>query len=297
MPKVRQLDPGASPMAFFGAEVRRARLAARMSLADLGALAFCDASTVSRYESADLPPDETFAATCDRAFPAAGGWFTRFFTAHWTWDASPFPAAFRSFAADEARASALYLFEPSLMPGLLATGNYSRAVLSRHPNVGEDLVTARVAGRMARQAVLDREDPPLLWAVMDDAVLTRCIGSPEITSEALFHLAKMARRPNIVVQVLDAPGAHVGLQGAFTIAEVTGAAVSVNIDDITDGRVSSDAATITEASVRFRWLQSEALPAGASLELIERWAEVWKHRLKDGVRRLTAVPAVDSASS
>jgi Domain of unknown function (DUF5753) len=150
---------------------------------------------------------------------------------------------------------------------------------------------------MARQAILDREDPPLLWAVADDAVLTRCVGSPEITSEALLHLAKMARRPNIVVQVLDGPGAHVGLQGAFTIAEVAGTAGSVNIDDITDGRVSSDAATIAEVSVRFRWLQSEALPAGVSLELIERWAEAWKHKPKDGARRLTAVPAVDSASS
>ena len=162
MPKVRQLDPGASPMAFFGAEVRRARLAARMSLADLGALAFCDASTVSRYESADLPPDETFAATCDRAFPAAGGWFTRFFTAYWTWDASPFPAAFGSFAVDEARASALYLSQHSLIPGLFQTEDYARHVLSRHPNVTEELVSARVAARMARQSVLDREDPPLV---------------------------------------------------------------------------------------------------------------------------------------
>jgi hypothetical protein len=101
------------------------------------------------------------------------GWFTRSFTPHWPWGASPFPAAFRSFAAHEVRA------------------------------------------------------------------------------ETLLHLPKMARHPNNVVQVLDAPGAHVGLQGACAIAEATGAAVTVNIDDITDGRVSGDAATLTEASVRF----------------------------------------------
>jgi hypothetical protein len=190
-------------MAFFGAEVRRARLAARMSLADLGALAFCDASTVSRYESADLPPEETFAATCDRAFPAAGGWFTRFFAAHWTWDASPFPAAFRSFAADEARASALYLFQHSLI---------------------------------------------------------------------------------------------LGLQGGFSVAEIAGSSGSVALDDINDGRVSGEAAAVTEASVRFRWLQAEALPTAASLALIEQRAGQWQNSTpRDGARLLTAVPEAGTA--
>ena len=296
MPKVRQLDPGASPMAFFGAEVRRARLAARMSLADLGALAFCDASTVSRYESADLPPDETFAATCDRAFPAAGGWFTRFFTAHWTWDASPFPAAFRSFAVDEARASALYLSQHSLIPGLFQTEDYARHVLSRHPNVTEELVSARVAARMARQSVLDREDPPLVWAVIDDAALTRCVGSPEVMHAAITRLAAMARRARVTIQVLDSPGAHVGLQGGCSIAEIAGSSSSVALDDINDGSVSGESAAVTEASVRFRWLQAEALSTVASLALIEQRAGQWQNRTpKDGARLLTAVPEAETA--
>jgi hypothetical protein len=132
--------------------------------------------------------------------------------------------------------------------------------------------------------------------VLDDAVLSRCVGSPEITRDALSHLAEMARRPNITVQVLAHGGAHVGLQGAFTVAEVVGAACSVNMEDISDGRVCDDAGTVGVASVRFRWLQSEALPAAASLALIERMAEQWTQEPPSGARRLTPVPAADSAS-
>ena len=206
------------------------------------------------------------------------------------------PPAFRSFVADEARATALYTFEHSLIPGLLATEDYSRAVLSRHFDATPEQVAARVAARMARQAILDREDPPRLWAVIDDAAFNRNIGSPEITRDALVHLAAMARRPNITVQVLADGGGHVGLQGAFTVAEVMGATCSVNKEDITEGRVCDDTATIVAVSVRFRWLQSEAMPAAASLAFIERTAEQWTQAAPGGARRLTPVPVAGSAS-
>ncbi len=69
MPAARDLDPGASPLHFFGAEVRRAREAAGMTLAALGAIVPCDASTVSRIEAGLLAPTERFANACDE-----GGW-------------------------------------------------------------------------------------------------------------------------------------------------------------------------------------------------------------------------------
>jgi hypothetical protein len=179
--------------------------------AALGGRLFISASTVLTSFS------------CDAGFPAAGGWFTRFYTAHAKWDVAVAPA-FRSFVGDEARATALYVFEHSLIPGLLATEDYSRAVLSRHVGVTAEQVAARVAARMARQAILDREDPPLLWAVIDDA------------------------------------------------------------------------ATIVAVSVRFRWLQAEAMPAAASQAFMERMAEQWTQAAPGGARRLTPVPAAGSAS-
>jgi transcriptional regulator with XRE-family HTH domain len=295
MPRERELDATLSPLAFFGAEVRRARTAAGMSLADLGRLVPCDKSTVSRVESGLLVPDEAFARACDEAFPAAGGWFTRFYLAHSKWEMA-MPPAFRSFVADEARATALYIFEHSLIPGLLATEDYSRAVLSRHLGVSPEEVAARVAARMARQAILEREDPPLLWVVLDDAALSRCVWSADITRDALAQLGDMGRRPNVTVQVLAEAGAHIGLTSPFTIAEITGAATCVNVDDITDGRVCDDAATVGMVSVRFRWLQAEALSPAASLALIEQRVELWNKTTPTGARVLTRAPTEGSAS-
>lgn len=157
-------------------------------------------------------------------------------------------------------------------------------------------VTTHVAARIARQAILDREDPPLLWAVIDDAALSRCVGSPDITRDALAHLAYMARRPNVTVQVLADAGAHIGLTSPFTIAEIAGAATCVNVDDVADGRVCDDIATVGMVSVRFRWLQAEALPPAASLALIEQRAELWNKTTPIGARVLTRVPTEDSAS-
>ena len=294
MPRVRKLDPTVSPLHSFGAEIRRAREAAGMTLAEFGALVPCDASRVSRIEAGLLMPDVAFATAADHAFPQMGGWLGRFFDSQGNWDTAPYPPAFRNFVTDESEASALYVFEHSLIPGLLATEDYSRAVLSRHPNVGESAVSARVAARMARQTILDREVPPRLWAVIDDAVLSRRVGSAETMRDALRHLADMARRPTVTVQVLADAGAHVGLSSPCTIAEITGAVISVNIDDIADGRVIDDADTMSDIAAKFRWLQAEALSPSASLAMIEQRAEEWNNTTAPGVSRLTPVPTADS---
>lgn len=90
---MRDLDPGASPLHFFGAEVRRAREAAAMTLADLGVLVPCDASTVSRIEAGLLSPTERFAVACDEAFPNMSGWFARYYHEARKWD-GPYPRWF-----------------------------------------------------------------------------------------------------------------------------------------------------------------------------------------------------------
>jgi hypothetical protein len=96
--------------------------------------------------------------------------------------------------------------------------------------------------------------------------------------------------------VLDSAGAHVGLQGGCSIAEITGSSSSVALDDINDGSVSGEPAAVTEASVRFRWLQAEALSTVASLALIEQRAGQWQNRTpRDGARLLTAVPEAETA--
>jgi hypothetical protein len=88
----------------------------------------------------------------------------------------------------------------------------------------------------------------------------------------------MSRRPNITVQVVPySAGGHTGLLGAFTIADMSSSAGIVNVEDITYGRVFEDSATVSRVTLHYKSLQSEALPKGASRELITRVAEDrWK---------------------
>jgi transcriptional regulator with XRE-family HTH domain len=279
MPRKRTLTPSASPLHHFGSELRRARQEAGMTLADFGELVPCDNSTVSRIEAGLIAPDLHLAEVADRAFPFARGWFTRFFgdSANWT-ENSAFAVEFRDFADDELEATALYTFEHSVLPGLLQTEDYARAVLSRHPGVTHELVNSRVAARLGRQAVITRDDPPLFWAVLDEMTLRRQYGSPKVTRDALLHLADMARLPNVTVQVIPVTDKyHVGLQGSFIIAEKSGALASVFTGDADDGRTSDDAEMVNRLSVRFRHLQTVAMTPDESLGLIERIAETHEH--------------------
>jgi len=125
---------------------------------------------------------------------------------------------------------------------------------------------------MARQAILDREDPPSLWVVLDEFVLYRDIGGPEVMAAQLAHLAEMTKRMHVTVQVLTARG-HAGLEGAANIAERLGVPSAAYLEDFADGRMADDRTTVANLLDRFRCLQSESLSATASRELIERLAE------------------------
>ena len=153
-------------------------------------------------------------------------------------------------------------------------------MLATRPNTTEDEIDNLVAARLARQAILTRDDPPapLLWALIDEGVLYRPVAPAEVMHDQLMHLAGMSRRPNITIQVLPySAGGHTGLLGAFVIADLDGSPGIVYVEDIADGRVFEDPGTVSRVTLRYKSLQSEALPKGASRELIARVAEErWK---------------------
>jgi hypothetical protein len=163
---------------------------------------------------------------------------------------------------------------------LLQTEAYARAILETHPDVTEDVVSERLAGRLSRQAILERDEPPppVVCALIDQSALNREIGGPAVMREQLVHLAAMSRRPNITVQIIPETGVHLGLLGAFTVADLGGSPSIVNIEDITEGRVAEDTATVSMVALRFHSLRGDALSKGASRDLIEeviqeRWPE------------------------
>jgi len=111
-------------------------------------------------------------------------------------------------------------------------------------------------------------------ALVDEGALHRPVAPAEVMRDQLARLVERSQRPNVTIQVLPySAGGHTGLLGAFTIADLGSNPGTVNVEDITYGRVFEDVATVSRVTLHYKSLQSEALPKGASRELIARVAE------------------------
>jgi hypothetical protein len=274
----RELDPGASPAAFFGSEVREARTKAKMSQPALGTAVGYDGTYVSKVETGVLVPDDHFVDGLDRVFPQMNGWFARFKSNSRKWQGR-YPAWFKDWVDAEEHARVIRWWEPLLIPGLLQTADYARE-LFRAWQTFEDVeaVEQSVAARLDRQGIFDMRNPPTLLAVIDEPVLWRRIGNSEIMRRQLEYLIDMSTRPNVAVHIVPADvGAHTGLLGAFISADLDGGSGRVVYLETPDQGLISDAPSLAAKIVgMFERVRSEALPKGASHDLIrkvvnERW--------------------------
>jgi hypothetical protein len=127
---------------------------------------------------------------------------------------------------------------------------------------------------MRRQEVLTREEPPILWLLVDEAVLYREVGSPQIMHAQLLHLVEMSRRPNITIQIVPfSAGGHTGLNGAFVIAEVDDSSPVAYLETAAEGETAEDPGVLARLALTFDNLRSKALPDGASRDMIMKVAE------------------------
>ncbi|WP_327408698.1 helix-turn-helix domain-containing protein [Streptomyces sp. NBC_01281] len=124
------------------------------------------------------------------------GWWQRY-------DKRLMPEWFDRLVGLQEAATTIRTFEIQYVPGLLQTADYTRAVVQRGlPTAPAGEVERRVELRMRRRELLDREDAPHLWAVVDESVLLRVLGSPEVMRRQLEHLVEMAQRPHVIVQIV-----------------------------------------------------------------------------------------------
>ncbi|MEU0030101.1 helix-turn-helix transcriptional regulator [Streptomyces sp. NPDC006335] len=139
---------------------------------------------------------------------------------HW-WHAyrGVLPPTYRDFISLESQASAMRTLETSVVPGLLQTREYARAVTrAAVDGLDDERLEALVEVRLARQDILRAQRPLELSAVLDEAVLRREVGGPEVMARQLRRLLEAARLPQVRLQVLPfTAGAHVGITGPFVI--------------------------------------------------------------------------------
>ena len=129
------------------------------------------------------------------------------------------PQWFRNYVDLEAAAILIRTYEGQFIPGLLQTDDYMRALVhGAHLEDSNEEIGRRVRLRMARQMLLTREQPPRLWAVVDEAALRRPVGGPEVMRAQLERLLEASKLPNVTLQVLGfGAGAHPAMGSSFSI--------------------------------------------------------------------------------
>ena len=257
----------------FGAELRYYRTRAGMSQKDLAPRANVSHDVISKIETGDRPPAEDFPPRLD-AIPelATQGALTRLWS-HLKKSLKQRVGWFQEWADIEAEATALRWYEPLVVPGLLQTEDYARAILAARPDGNLDDLDEQVAARLARQAVLERAGAPQLWCVLDEGVLHRAIGGNKVMRSQLYRLADLAEHPKTLIQVIQAAGAHAGLLGHFVIADLDGKPPMVYLETAAEGQVTDSPSVAAHVALRFDRLRAEALPWAASRDLIRRVAE------------------------
>ncbi|GHI97793.1 MULTISPECIES: DUF5753 domain-containing protein [Streptomyces] len=128
------------------------------------------------------------------------------------------PSWFTAYVSLETGASTLRTYEPHYVTGLLQTPAYARGVLSGgFPNGTDDELERRVHLRLRRQGLLDRENAPTLWVVMEEAVLHRVVGGPDVMREQIDRLLEVSELDHVSIDILPFEvGAHVGACAPFT---------------------------------------------------------------------------------
>ncbi|MEJ3741882.1 helix-turn-helix transcriptional regulator [Actinomycetes bacterium KLBMP 9797] len=186
------------------------------------------------------------------------------------------PDAYETYIGFEAEATSIYNYEAQIVPGLLQTAEYASAVIAADGVYEDDEVHGqRVAVRMARQAVLTRDPPPKLSVILDEAVLRRQVGGPDVMRRQLTRLVEANERDMITVQVLPfAVGAHRALAGSFIILEFAGGADHpiVYSEGMTGGLFRSRPEELRSYWMSFESLRTTALNPRKSVDLIDKVA-------------------------
>ncbi len=190
------------------------------------------------------------------------------------------PHSFALFLGLEAAAVQLQSYDALVVPGILQTPAYAKAIIRTAARTQPDHeIERRIELRMARQQLIEREDEPLqVWSVLDEAVLHRQVGGVEVLREQLDRLVKLAERPNIDLQVLPAAaGAHVAGEGTFTLVtfppELDSDPGVVYVETLARDIYFEDSADILLYRQALTRLQVQALTPEESPSMIKRIAE------------------------
>jgi len=264
---INTLDPGASPLDYYGFELRRHREAAGLTQRQLGDIVNYTGSLVGQVETARKLPTQEFSDRVDAAL-GTGGLLSRLLDLVLR---SQLPAWFQQVAELQARAVDIYSFEAQMIHGLLQTEEYARAVLG---TLDQSNLDDRTAVRVARQRIFEKENPPVFWVILSEAALYLEIGGRKTMRNQLARLLAYENNLRINIQILPhSAGAHAGLTGSYDLYRFPSDPPIVYTEGYGSGHPTANPDTVKDCSLRYDHLQAAALSLRDSAELIRRVME------------------------
>ncbi|NDZ59642.1 helix-turn-helix domain-containing protein [Streptomyces anulatus] len=253
--------------ALFGSRLRKLRVAAGLTQTEVGVLAHVVGSRIAQLERATgAKPTLELTRVLDKELVAdellIDLWPYVYREAYPDWS--------RAFIAYSARAAVIREYASHVVPGLLQTPEYARALLSvGHTLRDAEHLEERLAARLDRQVRLTGPDRPELWIILDEAVLRRPVGGAAVMQGQLEKLLRMAEEPNVTIQVLPFDqGAHGSLGGSLTVLVMPDGTEIAYTEGAHYGQLTEEPDEVERFVLTYDQLRAMALPPLMSLAMI-----------------------------
>ncbi|WP_435801977.1 helix-turn-helix domain-containing protein [Streptomyces avermitilis] len=260
--------PGQAVVIAFGQTMKTLRVRASLEREEFGRRIGYSASTVASYEQGRRIPSPRTIERADEVLDA-GGLLT-------VWkkqvERAQYPVFFQGMATLEKEAIELLAYDALVVKGLLQTEEYMRALLAmRRPVLDHETTEQRVAARLARQEIFDRQPSPLLSFVMDEAVLRHRYGGKDVLRGQLEHLLLIGQKRNVEIQVMPTDCEdNAGVNGPFTVVTRKDGKKFVYVEAQSTSTLQTDPEQTALAAARYGIIRSQALTPRESLEFVER---------------------------
>jgi Domain of unknown function (DUF5753) len=217
-------------------------------------------------ENTKKTPTLDFARRLDEVFGIPG----TFVALHELISREAWPSYFAPVIDFEARAVRIHEWELRVIPGLLQTESYARSVISAgKPRLSSDGLDRAVSARMARQQILTRDDPPMLWTVLHEGTLRHVVGSRAVMAEQLDKIIDIARMPDVLIQVLPFIASdHPGTDGPISVFDFAASPSVAYTECNGGGMIVESPDQVAELMTTTNLIRAVALPPRASMTLL-----------------------------
>lgn len=269
--KVQEIPTTSWLLSYLGREIRIRRENAGLTQTELGVRTFCSAKLISAIESGMRVPQPAFINLADTGLGADRALIRLWREMTEGGIATPF----EWYLHLENQASKICHFEPMMIPGLLQTEEYARAVFAlNQPPMGQDRIDAAVSRRLARQSLFTRDHPPNVWIIIDEAAIRRWPGERTVMERQIARMVEIAELPNVTLLAIPfTHGLHCGLQGFMAMLSFEDGDDCGYVEPISGGQIVYDPTIVASMHRSYDLLRAAALPPEGSIRLLSNALE------------------------